>query len=209
MLDHQQPGRHGYRGSPMAAPTRAGSRVPASPRRTASARASSGVGSRLTITSLAPSRLALTGRPAAGWTTSEPTATGSVAGRGQGLRLAQTSGGMFWPNDTVAALMIPAGQAGQVLLAGLDPGHRLAHRPPLAAGQANELAPGPVHLADQLGGQPGVGVQPVDVLGDHPGQPPRLGQPHARQMGRVGPRVHAMQLRRNRRASRRVPGSLT
>ena len=76
---------------------------------------SNSVGSRLMITSRAPLRLAISGKPAAGQTTSdEPIATkrshDSVISSARRI----ASSGIAWPNETVAVLMWPpqAGQSG-------------------------------------------------------------------------------------------------
>ena len=139
---------------------------PIEPRRVASAIASSGVGSRLMITSRAPRSLAMRGRSAAGVTTSdEPIASMRSASRDQRVASISTSGGSIWPNEMVACLSRPphSGQSGTPSV-----GQKLCdERLDVVAGAAIE-AGGLAGRAVQLEHAPAAGhlVQAVDVLRD-------------------------------------------
>ena len=134
-----------------------------------SAMTSSGVGSRLTIISRAPARLAMRGREAAGSTTSEePTASRRSQDSAAAHARTMTSWGMAWPKDTVAGLSSPPhGLQRGANSPPRDAPARLVGRYPVAAGQADRLGRGAVQLKDQLGRQSRPLVQALDVLRDH------------------------------------------
>ena len=80
--------------------------APISSRATRLAMSSKSVGSRLMMTSRAPLRFAISGKPAAGHTTSdEPMAMNRSAERVSSSARRIASSGIDWPKETVAVLM--------------------------------------------------------------------------------------------------------
>ena len=167
----------------------AGSTSSSGSRKTTSASPSSGVGSRLTITSRAPACAAAIGMEAAGCTTSDEPRTRSTSDgrRGEerrlqdvlGQRLAEGHRGRL--QDPAAAVAL------RHLAPGREPGLDLVRGPLRAAAQARHAAGVAVQLEHEPAAR--VLVQAVDVLGDDAAQPARALRRRQRPVRRVGLRA--------------------